>query len=153
MSRTFFNQTLIIIAIILVVIGFLFSLNTTLGPNETVQCNLTKQQKCELVNNAEFITVEFLQDIELEEELNLHILTSPTLKIKKMWVQGVNMYMGKTAVLIDNVKETSFQKSYQGVLFLGACSEPNMKWQLIILTESQDKGEQSWFFNFDTSRN
>lgn len=153
MSPTFFTRTLITIAIILVAIGFLFSQSILQEVKSNMQCNLNNQKQCELINNTDNLTVEFLQNIELEEELKLHITSSPTLKIKKIWVQGVNMYMGKTAVFIDSTSETSNEVSYDATLFLGACSEPNMKWQLIIQTENPAHLEQSWFFNFDTARN
>ena len=51
-----------------------------------------------------------------------------------MWVQGINMYMGKSAVLTDSIYLEDGKKVYNARLFLGACSEPLMRWQLIIQT-------------------
>ena len=70
-----------------------------------------------------------------------------------MWVQGINMYMGKNAVLADSTYAKEAKKVYNARLFLGACSEPAMRWQLIIQTTDNNELEQSWFFNFSTDRN
>ncbi|MEO9945385.1 MAG: hypothetical protein ABJH28_12100 [Paraglaciecola sp.] len=152
MSPTFFTRTLITIAIILVVIGFLFSQSNNFGLKTNTQCNLDNKTQCELNTQSEVVSVKFLQTIQLEEELKLTITLSDSLKIKQIWVQGINMYMGKTAVILENVTHISSSFTYDGLLFLGACSEPDMKWQLIIQTENTEKVTQSWFFNFETHR-
>ena len=74
-------------------------------------------------------------------------------KIKQMWVQGINMYMGKNAVIVDSVYAKEMKKVYNAHLFLGACSEPKMRWQLIVQTTDNDEIVKSWFFNFSTDRN
>jgi hypothetical protein len=63
------------------------------------------------------------------------------------------MYMGKTAIIADNTYVQDTQKVYNARLFLGACSEPAMKWQMIIQTSTNNELMQSWFFNFSTNRN
>ncbi len=75
-----------------------------------------------------------------------------SLQLNSAWVQGVNMYMGKTALMIDSVVNQGEQVDYLASLFLGACSEPKMKWQLVV--QGQDKAGQthSFFFNFMTVR-
>ena len=69
-----------------------------------------------------------------------------------MWVQGINMYMGKNAVLTDSIYAENGKKVYNARLFLGSCSELFMRWQLIIQTETDAQLEQSWFFNFSSDR-
>ena len=125
---------------------------STPNQNASTQCSLKETTECELTKQADHMSVQFLQNIELEEELKLRITANKNLKIEKMWVQGVNMFMGKTAVLIDSSYQGSNDIIHDATLFLGACSEPNMKWQLVIQTANSEQTKQSWFFNFATDR-
>ena len=97
--------------------------------------------------------MQFLQEIKVEEELLLTITVPNNTKIKQMWVQGINMYMGKSAVISDSIYAEEGKKIYKARLYLGSCSEPAMRWQLVIQTEDDTQLEQSWFFNFSTDRN
>ena len=130
-------------------------LNYTYSPSLklTKQCNIDLTQECVVFSNEQQISVRFLQEIEVEEELLLTITVAKNTNIKAMWVQGINMYMGKSAVLTDSVYAQENQKVYNARLFLGSCSEPEMRWQLIIQTEDDAQQEHSWFFNFSTDRN
>ena len=130
-------------------------LNYTDSPpiKPTKQCNLDLTQECVVFDNNQLISVRFLQKIEVEEELLLTITAPNNIKIVKMWVQGINMYMGKNAVLTDSVYAQEMKKVYNARLFLGSCSEPAMRWQLVIQTTDDNQSEQSWFFNFSTDRN
>jgi hypothetical protein len=119
----------------------------------TKQCNIDLTQECVVFDNDQRVSVQFLQKIELEEELSLIITVPKNTKIKQMWVQGINMYMGKSAVMVESVYAKEQQKDYNARLFLGSCSEPAMRWQLIIQTTDESQTEQSWFFNFATDRN
>ena len=110
-------------------------------------------QECIVFDQDQQISVQFLQEIEVEEKISLTITTKTDAKIKKMWVQGVNMYMGKNAVLVDSMYAKEMKKVYNAHLFLGSCSEPEMRWQLIVQTTDNNELEQSWFFNFSTDRN
>jgi len=104
-------------------------------------------------NNGQQISVQFLQQIEVEEEIALSIELPKNTKIEKMWVQGLNMYMGKSAVITDNIYVQDTRKVYNARLFLGSCSEPAMRWQMIVETSNDSGLQQSWFFNFSTDRN
>ena len=130
-------------------------LNYTDSPpiKSTKQCNIDPTQECVVFYNDQQISVRFLQEIEVEEELLLTITIPKNTNVKKMWVQGINMYMGKSAVLSDYVYVNEGEKVYNARLFLGSCSEPAMRWQLVIQTADANQTEQSWFFNFSTDRN
>lgn len=121
--------------------------------NSTKQCAIKKTDVCHLLSDDRQVSVQFEQPIEIEEELLLTIALPADVKIQSMWVQGVNMYMGKTAVLVDSSYQQKNNIVHQARLFLGACSEPKMKWQLVIKTIDDKKLEQSWFYNFTTDRN
>lgn len=119
----------------------------------TKQCNIDLTQECVVFDSGNKISVQFLQELEVEEELLLTIALPNSSKISQMWVQGVNMYMGKSAVITHSVYLEDDLKIYNSAIFLGACSEPQMRWQLIIQTVDENEVEQTWFFNFSTDRN
>jgi hypothetical protein len=117
------------------------------------QCNINKTQECSVFDNGQQISIQFLSEIEVEEEITMTIKLPKNTKIEAMWVQGVNMYMGKNAIITDSIYEQGTKKVYNARLFLGSCSEPAMKWQMIIQTSINDELKKSWFFNFSTDRN
>ncbi len=135
------------------VVGVLINYTDSPSIKSIKQCNIDLTQECVVFDNGQQISVRFLQEIELEEESLLTITVPKNTKIKKMWVQGINMYMGRNAVLTDSIYAEEGEQIYNARLFLGACSEPAMRWQLIIQTTDDNQAEQSWFFNFSTDRN
>lgn len=153
MNPTFFTKILLPLLFFAAIIGFFLNYTDPITVNATKQCDIDLTQQCKLLHDNQQISVRFLQAIEVEEELLLSITVPSNTNINQMWVQGVNMYMGKTAVLADSIDQDDETKTYNARLFLGACSEPKMKWQLIIQTIDLVGKEQSWFVNFSTDRN
>ena len=149
----FFARILLPLLVFSVAIGLLLNYTDSPSIKPTKQCNIDQTQECIVFDNGQQITVQFLQVIEVEEEILLTITVPNNTKIERMWVQGINMYMGKNAVLSDSVYAMEEKKVYNARLFLGACSESAMRWQLIIQTTDNNELEQSWFFNFSTDRN
>jgi hypothetical protein len=136
-----------------VAIGIFLSYTTSISTQPKKQCGIEKTLPCVVFNNGQQISVQFLQQIEVEEEITLSIELPKNTKIEKMWVQGLNMYMGKSAVITDNIYVQDTRKVYNARLFLGSCSEPAMRWQMIVETSNDSGLQQSWFFNFSTDRN
>ena len=153
MNPTFFARILLPLLVSTAAVGIFLNYTDSSHIRTTKQCNIDLTQECVVFDNGQQISVQFLQKIELEEELSLIITVPNNTKIKQMWVQGINMYMGKNAVIVDSVYAKKQQKDYNARLFLGSCSEPAMRWQLIIQTSDENQSEQSWFFNFATDRN
>ncbi|PKG99493.1 hypothetical protein [Paraglaciecola sp. MB-3u-78] len=153
MNPTFFARILLPLLVFTAAVGIFLNYTDSPSIKSTKQCNIDLTQECIVFNNGQQISVRFLQEIEVEEELLLTITVPNNTKIKQMWVQGINMYMGKNAVLNDSVYAKEDKKVYNARLFLGSCSEPAMRWQLIIQTLDNNELEQSWFFNFSTDRN
>jgi hypothetical protein len=136
-----------------VAVGIFLSYADPTDTESKKQCNINKTQECSVFDNGQQVSIQFLNEIEVEEEIIMTIELPENAKIEAMWVQGVNMYMGKNAVVIDGVYEQGTKKVYNARLFLGSCSEPAMKWQMIIQTSINDELKKSWFFNFSTDRN
>lgn len=137
----------------MVIVGLVLSYSKPNNSDSSKQCHIDLGQECVLFHNNQEVSVQFLQAIEVEEELKLKISVPKQFKIVNMWVQGVNMFMGKHSIFTDAVSLELGQRVYSAHLFLGSCSEPKMKWQLIIQTQNSQKLVESWFFNFNTDRN
>jgi hypothetical protein len=152
-NSNFFAKTLLPLLVLAAVIGLFLNYTDSPPIKATKQCSIDLTQECVVFDNNKQVSVQFLQEIELEEELTLIITVPNNTKIKQMWVQGINMYMGKNAVMVDSIYAKEQQKVYNARLFLGSCSEPAMRWQLIIQTTDESMLEQSWLFNFTTDRN
>ncbi|MGS2720109.1 hypothetical protein [Paraglaciecola aestuariivivens] len=150
MNRSLFNPFLLFLLIILVLIGLVLSSNQISPQQTNRQCTLISQQKCQLIVDEQKLSAQFLQPVALEEELNLKISLPTNTEIQAMWVQGINMYMGKHQLFTQSSYIENDQMVHLVQLFLGACSEPNMKWQLVIQTKQGTKPLESWFFNFET---
>ncbi|MFT5841031.1 MAG: hypothetical protein ACI9UT_003545 [Flavobacteriales bacterium] len=153
MNPTFFSRILLPLVVFAAAIGLFLNYTDSPPMRPTKQCNIDLTQECVVFDDVQRISVRFLQEIEVEEELLFTITVPNNTNVKKMWVQGINMYMGKSAALTDSIYADEGKKVYNSRLFLGSCSEPAMRWQLIIQTTDEKQAEQSWFFNFSTNRN
>jgi hypothetical protein len=153
LNPTFFSRILLPLVVFAAAIGLFLNYTDSPPMRPTKQCNINLTQECVVFDDVQRISVRFLQEIEVEEELLFTITVPNNTNVKKMWVQGINMYMGKSAALTDSIYADEGKKVYNSRLFLGSCSEPAMRWQLIIQTTDEKQAEQSWFFNFSTNRN
>jgi hypothetical protein len=153
LNPTFFAKILLPLLIIAAAVGIFLNYTDPPVIKSTKQCNIDLTQECVVFDNGQQISVRFLQEVEVEEELSLTIRIPSNTQVKRMWVQGINMYMGKSAVLTDSIYAEEDKKVYNARLFLGSCSEPLMRWQLVIQTTDDNGLDQSWFFNFATNRN
>ena len=153
MKPTFFARILLPLLVFAAAVGIYINYIDSPLKKSKKQCNIDLTQECIVIDQGQQISVQFLQNIEVEEEISLTVTVPNNTRIKQMWVQGINMYMGKNAVVVDSVYAKDMKKVYNAHLFLGSCSEPAMRWQLIIQTTDNNELEQSWFFNFSTDRN
>lgn len=91
----------------------------------------------------------------LEEEISASIHLKSGWKLKKGWVEGVNMYMGKTPLIIESMNRDLDE--YNILFFLGSCSEPNMHWRMVTewyLPNSEKGNNQTVtaYYDFYTTR-
>ncbi|MFT4994031.1 MAG: hypothetical protein ACI965_001053 [Paraglaciecola sp.] len=108
---------------------------------------------CILQQGAGRFSAQFSRPPEVEEALGLTLVYPDSYVLTKAWVQGVNMYMGRSAILLDASQRQDGDIISQARVFLGACSEKNMKWQLVtVLVESTSGQERKLFYNFETRR-
>jgi hypothetical protein len=153
LNPNLFTKILFAFLVFTAATGLFINYNDPQPIKPSKQCNIDLTQECVVFDNGLQVSVRFLQKVEVEEEILVTVRIPNNSNVKKMWVQGINMYMGKSAVLTDSIYVDDGEKVYKARLFLGACSEALMRWQLIIQTEDDNGSEQSWFFNFSTDRN
>jgi hypothetical protein len=118
------------------------------------QCQLTESLSCRFAlanSDNEQVIVNFSANVQVEEQNALQLILPERFRITDIWIQGVNMYMGKVAVISQTKYSQHMQNDQEFMFFIGACSEPNMRWQLIIELENRTSHKTERFFvNFNT---
>lgn len=83
--------------------------------------------------NHSSISVSFsYEPARIEEMMQVKISSLGDEIVEEVWVEGINMYMGRipvVAIKADNI--------WVGEFFLGSCSEPKMQWQLVVKLRSE----------------
>jgi len=123
------KQTLILFIVLLAIsLSGIYYKNVNNPNKQSETCDLTVG-KCTFVYENDEILVKFLSPIVTEEEILLSIELPQELKLIEAWVEGVNMFMGKTPIM---------QTDDAYVTFLGSCSLAKMQWQLNLNVEKQN---------------
>lgn len=122
-----------------------------------VNKSLNLSNECIMLNNAcSFSTatmnlrIKFQQAPVIEEELLLNVDISTGHTITGAWVEGVNMYMGKTPVIFTN---TDGKTTNNGITFLGSCTQPDMQWKLYIQVQDEAEKTEVYSATFSTQIN
>ncbi|MEI8648695.1 hypothetical protein P4S73_13660 [Paraglaciecola sp. Hal342] len=69
----------------------------------------------------------------MEEELQIELIYPSQYDLQQSYIQGINMYMGQTALLNTSIESDAERIVSKNTFSLGACSERNMRWQLVLL--------------------
>ncbi len=91
-------------------------------------CDLT-YKKCTFMYGDDQISINFLSPIVTEEEILLTLELPPNVKLNEAWIEGLNMFMGKTPVI---------EEAGHYVTFLGSCNLDKMHWQLNLKIEDKN---------------
>jgi hypothetical protein len=136
------KQTLILF-VALLIIGFLGVYYKNVNSIDASQdsCDLSLG-KCTFVYGIDEISVNFLSPIVTEEEIFLAFELPPQVKLSEAWVEGLNMFMGKTPVI---------EEGGRYVTFLGSCNIDRMRWQLNFKIKNQNGQVTSYSAVFYTS--
>lgn len=118
---------------------------------------------CALVKDSESFTVQFDQfPVEIEEELQVTFDYPERYVLKQAWVEGVNMFMGRSLIDFNAARFVSGSSvepdtPMSGALFLGSCSEPKMRWRLVVELEDSVQPDNNsalklyYYFQTDTA--
>lgn len=148
-----FLKILPIIAVISLVSLLLVINQSNLGKSQGRQCYV-QDGTCETVLKEHRFAIAFLHALpQVEEELKVQIQFPQHLQLVETYIEGTNMYMGRTRVetlALSNVGEGI--SSFEGITFLGACSEPSMRWRLVAEFADDQGDRESVYFNFQTQQ-
>ncbi len=86
---------------------------------------------CEFIVDQQIFEVSFLDSPLVEEENRVSISSNENFTISRAWIEGINMYMGKSPVIIESATDNSAQALY----FLGSCNLETMQWRMLIQLE------------------
>ncbi len=122
------KQPQLLESVILLCVLFMMVSCNKVEPSKQNSC-LINAERCLMLSNLN-IELRFKTDKLIVEEPTQISIKTPK-NIENMWLEGLNMNMGKIPFVIN--RENS---GYSTQLFLGMCSEPQMTWRLYI--EYQD---------------
>jgi hypothetical protein len=101
-------------------------------------------EHCEFLIHGRHAYAEFSEKVEPETSITLVLDLPVGTNIESAWIEGVNMYMGKVPVLLEN----KHNGEWSGWFMLGSCNEEKMKWQLRLNIEGQAAPS---YLNFETT--
>ncbi|MDO6565856.1 hypothetical protein Q4561_02180 [Alteromonas sp. 1_MG-2023] len=108
--------------------------NLSSSPLTDLENNCTfVNEHCDFLIDDKRATAKFSEKVEPETSITILLNLPEGAIIESAWIEGVNMYMGKIPVLLEN----KLNGSWTGWFMLGSCSEPVMKWQLRLNIEGQ----------------
>lgn len=131
-------QKSVIIYILIVVFMFINGCSQQKAPEDGISCTLI-EQKCTIKGSNSQTLVEFMSPVEVEALISVKIDLPVGQKFIKGYVEGINMNMGKSPFMLT----AESNNLVRGEIFLGSCSEPNMQWQLIVLSEDINKKQNT----------
>lgn len=98
---------------------------------EGLSCDLDNGQ-CTSVFDQKEVKVRVLDPLVIEEELNVQMEYPTTYKLTQAWIEGVNMFMGRSRLELLDPSTNAEKHNIKGIFFLGSCSEPKMQWKLVL---------------------
>lgn len=141
------NQGYIAFALFLFVLIVFFALRGGVTDNPP---SMGLDNHCEFVNshcrinhNNNVVLSTFSSIPEPEMSITVNFSLPDYLEIDSVWIEGVNMYMGKVPVLVEETEPGE----WSGWFMLGACSEPVMRWKMIMYLKNSN---EPLLFYFDT---
>ncbi|MDM7860837.1 hypothetical protein QTP81_09540 [Alteromonas sp. ASW11-36] len=83
---------------------------------------------CEFALDQQNFEVSLPEGAKIEEESFVNITSNQGFVIEAIWIEGVNMYMGRSPVIAEIIEDTRFN----GLFFLGSCNTAKMEWVMKI---------------------
>jgi hypothetical protein len=141
MTNTNLHKALILI-IFVGLLMFLYQHNVSSQYVNSNTCEVYAQ-KCSISLDQGQLSIDFPEQLVVEEMLNVHFTLPHGLEIEQVVIEGVNMYMGKLPVHFETFDAESVTQT--GEFFLGSCHLSTMQWQMLITlrTISSDSEQAS----------
>jgi hypothetical protein len=137
------NISLFSIALLAVLVGVFFNIEKK-GDKPFDVCDMTENTCLFSFQNKDF-SIEFVSSVVVEEEIFIKFDLPQTLKLENAWVEGVNMFMGRTPVMDAQTDEVG-----RYVTFLGSCNLEQMQWRLVFQLSNKNGQKQEFSAVFYT---
>jgi len=135
------KQALILfVALLIISLSGVYYKNVNSPAPSQEKCDLSLG-KCTFVYGDNEISVNFLSPIVTEEEILLTFELPADTILTKAWIEGLNMFMGKTPII---------EEAGRYVTFLGSCNLDRMDWQLNLMIENKNGQVTSYSAVFHT---
>lgn len=135
-SKQAIFSSIVYLSIIVVIVSAFFW-NTDASISSTNITNVAgctiQNNRCEFIIDQQKFEVTFFQTPLPEEEIRLSITSSTSFTLENAWIEGINMYMGKSPV-ISEIEEPN---TIVAVFFLGSCNLKQMEWRMLLNFEQK----------------
>lgn len=122
-----------------------FMVLTGCKPNTTAETLISEHS-----SNAKIFHKIDPDQPRVEQEIHVVIQAPETITFTRGKIEGVNMYMGYMPVELKQINATTWQTT----LYLGACAEPTMHWQVSLPWQTPNDAERGVYqFKFVTETN
>ena len=101
-----------------------------------------QNNSCEFTIDQQKFDVNFAQTPISEEEIRFTIRSHVDFELIDAWIEGINMYMGKSPVIVENAQPTRID----ALFFLGSCNLKTMEWQMTLRLKNKTHPIQVRFF-------
>ncbi|MGX5914153.1 hypothetical protein ACR0ST_05415 [Aliidiomarina sp. Khilg15.8] len=120
-------------------------------PSESPFCALGSDVKenCRYeVGENEFWLLSSDLQMPVERPLQLSLRSAERIEIKHSEIRGLSMYMGRIPVVWNRVSPIEWEARLQ----LGACTDPNMVWQLQMTLKNQNGSSYEQLLPFSSTQ-
>lgn len=154
---TLFKQSIpIIVVILLLTVAYLVNLTIDQKDYESLKANqcYLDSSYCEFEIQDLTFKVEFDRfPLEIEEMTLINFSHPSEYTYDSGWVEGTNMFMGKMKLFTSAITQLQQNSQIDLELFLGACSEPQMRWKMVLnLTHIESGNPQRVIVFFQTDQ-
>lgn len=101
---------------------------------QSTSCHLTLNDSEVIIGLSEF-------PLQVEEMSSVTVTHSSHLSLSQGWLEGTNMFMGRTTLFVIDTLTREQTTENHAELFIGACSEPNMRWKLLLDLKDSRTGQ------------
>lgn len=125
----------------------------TPGPAETLDSPFCAKgtdvnESCHYeVGESSFWLLSSNLQMPVERPVQLTLRSEKPLHIEASELRGLSMYMGRVPLVWEQVSKHEWQATLQ----LGACTDPDMRWQLR-LSLATEKGSHQWQLPFSSTQ-
>ena len=136
MAITLIKQSIPIIVVILI-LTIIYLIDLTESQHESALLNANQCYLSTVTCEFEFEGHNFKVNydrfpLQIEEMLPIVFIHSSEYLYNSSWVEGTNMFMGKMNTFTRSIITDKQQGIVELDLFLGACSEPQMRWKMVL---------------------